>query len=196
LPLSHKKKIISFFNILFSEKISFGRVELEEVTDEEENDKRSSTNNMHIPSTVGEHNDDETNMSLERLAGNLVDTVLNDILHLKNLDHEDDTNMGVRELSDDENGLRELDENDMSGTDEFIVFATKPETSDDDDNDDENKNNNQISPTINRNNFNRLYTFSKTNDDGIINNSKKLPFNQVCITKKKNIYIYISSNRL
>ncbi len=191
----YRKKKNNF--ILFSEKISFARVELEEITDEEENDKRSSTNNMHIPSTVGEHNDDETNMSLERLAGNLVDTILNDILHLKNLDHEDDTNMGVRELSDDENGLRELDENDMSGTDEFIVFATKPETSDDDDddNDDENKNNNQISPTINRNNFNRLYTFSKTNDDGIINNSKKLPFNQVCITKIYR-YIYISSKRL
>jgi hypothetical protein len=107
------------------------------------------------------------------------------------LDHnDDDINTGVRELSDDENGLRELDENDMSGTDEFIVFATKAEISDDG-NDDENNNTNntdQLSPTtINRGSLNRLYTFSRTNDDNTINNPKKLPSNQVCIIKT-NIY--------
>lgn len=103
---------------------------------------------------------------------------------LKNLDPDDeDTNTGVRELSDDENGLRELDENDMSGTDEFILFATKAETSDDEDNENNpnNDNTNQISPIINRGSLNRLYTFSRTNDDGTINNSKILPSNQVCI---------------
>jgi hypothetical protein len=158
--------------------MSSGRVELEEITDEEENDKRLSTNNTHIPSTVEE----DTNTSLERLASNLVDSILNDVLLLKNLDHDDDTSTGVRELSDDENGLRELDENDMSGTDEFIVFATKAETSDDDDDHNENnKNDNHpISPTT-KASLNRLYTFSRTNDDGTINNSKKLPSNQVCI---------------
>ncbi len=164
----------------FSEEISFGRVELEEVSDEEENDKRSSTNNIHIPSTVEEY-DDETNASLERLASNLVDSVLNDILLLKNLDDEDDTNTGVRELSDDENGLRELDENDMSGTDEFILFATKAEVSDDDE---EEKHDNPISSTINRGSLNRLYTFSRTNDDGTINsNSKITSSNQVCMKR-------------
>jgi hypothetical protein len=173
--------------------MSFGRVELEEIADEEENDKRSSTNNIHIPSTVEEYNDDDTNTSLELVASNLVDSILNDVLLLKNFDHndDDDTNTGVRELSDDENGLRELDENDMSGTDEFIVFATKAEAPDDDDDDNHENNtntNNQQSPTIvNRGSLNRLYTFSRTNDDNTINNSKKLPSNQVCIIKN-NVY--------
>ncbi|CAF5151765.1 unnamed protein product, partial [Rotaria socialis] len=66
-------------------------------------------------------------------------------------DDDDDVNMGVRELSDDETALRELDENDMSGTDEFILFATKPETSDhdvDDDDDDDHENNPQTSSSI------------------------------------------------
>jgi len=79
----------------------------------------------------------------------------------------------------------------MSGTDEFIVFATKAEISDDG-NDDENNTNNtdQLSPTtINRGSLNRLYTFSRPNDDNTINNSKKLPSNQVCIIKN-NTYIY------
>lgn len=132
-------------------------------------------------------------MSLERIANNLVDSILNDVLLSKNFEHDDETNMGVRELSDDENGLRELDENDMSGTDEFILFATNAEASDDDDDDDDNtnhekeqinENDNQISPTMNRGSLNRLYTFSRTNDDGTINNSKKLLSNQVCIKKE------------
>ncbi|CAF5151536.1 unnamed protein product, partial [Rotaria socialis] len=70
---------------------------------------------------------------LERIATNLVESILNDALNLKKHDREDvvldddddddddDVNMGVRELSDDETALRELDENDMSGTDEFIL---------------------------------------------------------------------------
>lgn len=71
----------------------------------------------------------------------------------------------------------------MSETDEFIVFATKAETSDDDNNENNhnNDNNNPISPIVNRGSLNRLYTFSRTNDDGAINNSRKLPSNQVCI---------------
>ncbi len=172
-------------------------MELEEVTDEEENDKRSTTSNITIPSTVKE-NDDKTNTSLERLANHLVDSILTDVLLSNNFKH-DETNMGVRELSDDENALRELDENDMSGTDEFILFATNAEVSDEENCEQESTNqndNNQISPTINRGSTNRLYTFSRTNDDGTINNSKKLSSNQVCIGKKRNIYIYeiFSSN--
>jgi hypothetical protein len=163
--------------------MSLDRVELEEVTDEEENDKQSTINNMHIPSTVdGQIDDDDKNTLLERLASNLVDTILNDVLLLKNLDQEDDTNIGVRELSDDENALRELDENDMSGTDEFIVFATKENASDDND---DNNNNDQIPSSIPpRGSLNRLYTFSRTNDDNTIN-TRKLSFNQVRIRGKK-----------
>ena len=161
--------------------MSLDRVELEEVTDEEENDKQSTINNTHIPSTVdGQIDDDDKNTLLERLASNLVNTILNDVLLLKNLDQEDDTNMGVRELSDDENALRELDENDMSGTDEFIVFATKENASDDD-----NNNNDQIPSSTPRSNLNRLYTFSRTNDDNTIN-TRKLSLNQVCIKRDKN----------
>jgi hypothetical protein len=157
--------------------MSFGRVKLEEVTDEEENDKQSSLNNIYIPSTVdGQIDDDEKNALLECLASNLVDTILNDILFLKNLDQDDDTNTGVRELSDDENALRELDENDMSGTDEFIVFATKANLSDDDNN----NNDTQTPSNIPRGSLNRLYTFSRTNDDSTINPCK-ISSNQVCI---------------
>ncbi|CAF4905448.1 unnamed protein product, partial [Rotaria sp. Silwood1] len=92
-----------------------------------------------------------------------------------NDDDDDDTNTGVRELSDDEEGLRELDENDMNGTDEFIVFATKTDASDhDDDNENENDNNNQTSSIVPRGSLNRLYTFSRTNDDTSINSKTQL----------------------
>ncbi|CAF1498377.1 unnamed protein product, partial [Rotaria sordida] len=67
-----------------------------------------------------------------RVANDLVEAVLTEILHLQNHDHDDDKNSAVRELSEDENGIRELDENDMNDTNEFIVFATKPGISDDD----------------------------------------------------------------
>ena len=87
--------------------------------------------------------DDE--FSLERAANDLVQSILADILLLKSLEDAEDQNSGVRELSDDETGLRELDENDMNDTDEFIVFATQPETSD----------NRQYHP-------NKIYTFSKS----------------------------------
>jgi hypothetical protein len=95
------------------------------------------------------------NHLLERVANDLVESVLADILLLKTLDDddEDDQNIGVRELSDDEDGLRELDENDMNDTDEFIVIGTQGEPSD-------------IPPY----NLNRLYTFSKINDE----NSKQV----------------------
>ena len=97
-----------------------------------------------------DHND-----LLERVANDLVESVLADILLLENLDDvdEEDQNTGVRELSEDESGLRELDENDMNDTDEFIVIGTQAEPSD-------------IPPY----NLNRLYTFSKMNDD----NSKQV----------------------
>lgn len=55
----------------------------------------------------------------------------------------DEKNVGVRELSDDDHVLRELDENEINETDEFFVFAAEI--------DDRN------SLTTN----NRLYTFRK-----------------------------------
>lgn len=154
----------------------FTRIELEEITDEDENDKRSSTSNIQILSTV-EQFDEKSKTSLERFANRFVDSILNDIIHSENLPHHDDEekNHGVRELSDDENALRELDENEMSGTDEFILFATNPE-------DDESKNlydDDPISPTTNRGNLNRLYTFTRSNEDGTTNPSRKIPSNQV-----------------
>ncbi|CAF1543090.1 unnamed protein product, partial [Rotaria sordida] len=115
-----------------------------------------------------------------RVANDLVETVLTDILHLQNLDHDDDKNSGVRELSEDENGLRELDENDMNDTDEFIVFATKPGISNDDE---------QIS-NIPRYSLNKLYTFSKTHHNSI-HNSKQTTLNQntssTSILEKKDV---------
>jgi hypothetical protein len=117
-------------------------------------------------------------MLLEHIANNLVDSILNDVLHMKNLEHDDEKDTGVRELSDDENELRELDENDMNGTDEFIVFSTNAEAFDNDKDD----HNNPTSTGINRGSLNRLYTFSRTNDDGTINS--KISPNQVCIDKR------------
>jgi hypothetical protein len=149
-----------------SEKIPFGRVELEDVTDEEEAeyDKRPSTVNIH-PAEEIDDDDDEKNALLERLASSLVASILNDVLNLKDIDYEAETNAGVRELSDDENGLRELDENDINGTDEFIVFSTNSGTFDDDRLD-------QVDPMSSMasgGSLNRLYTFSRTNDDGMLN---------------------------
>ena len=107
------------------------QIELEEITDEEE-----EKNNVKQQLSIHEN-------LLERAANDLVESVLADILLLKTLDDDDDDdkNSGVRELSEDESGLRELDENDMNDTDEFIVFPTNSQTY----------------------NLNRLYTFSKTN---------------------------------
>ncbi len=59
----------------------------------------------------------------------------------------------------------------MNDTDEFIVFGTKADTSDDEQTSD-----------IPRCNLNRLYTFSKINDNGI-DNLKHTISNQVYITK-------------
>ena len=77
----------------------------------------------------------------------------------------------------------------MSGTDEFILFATKSEPLSDEENhhhqqEQTNQNDN------NRGSTNRLYTFSRTNDDGTINNSKKLSSNQVCIEKYTKFFSY------
>ncbi|CAF2189020.1 unnamed protein product [Rotaria magnacalcarata] len=173
-----------------NEIISFGYVELEEVTDDEDNDKRAPTNKIQTTSSkkMIDTNDNEINRLLERIATNLVDSILNDALNLKKHDRDDvaldnnnndddnddddDVNTGVRELSDDETALRELDENDMSGTDEFILFATKAEPSDHDADDDDHENNLQTSPSITRGSLNRLYTFSRTNDDTLIHSSK------------------------
>lgn len=169
------------FTVYSSKKTSFDRIELEEITDDEENDKRPSTNNAQKTSTkeVIDTNEAETNRLLENIATNLVDSILNEALNFEKIDHDDDINTGVRELSDDENALRELDENDMSGTDEFILFAGNAETSDHDA-DDYHDNTNQASPTITRGSLNRLYTFSRTNDDTTIQATKNSP-NQVCI---------------
>ncbi|CAF0734244.1 unnamed protein product [Adineta steineri] len=153
---------------LADEKILFARVELEDVTDEEEeSDNRSSTKNIH---TVDGIVSDETNTLVEHLANNLVYSILNDVLQLKNFEQDDDTDAGVRELSDDENALREMDENDMSNADEFIVFASNAETFHDNDRD------NETSSIIPRGSLNRLYIFSRTNDDGTIHS--KLSSNQ------------------
>ncbi|CAF2665213.1 unnamed protein product [Rotaria sp. Silwood2] len=142
------------------------RIELEVVTDEEHDNRSLSMNNNNpIPSRTNlslsiEKSDD--NELLERVANDLVESVLNNILLLQNLEHDDDKNSGVRELSEDENGLRELDENDMNDTDEFIVFATKAELSDD-----------EQASNIPRCSLNKLYTFSKTHHNGIDNSKQK-----------------------
>lgn len=99
----------------------------------------------------------------ERAASDLVQTVLAetfliDDLHADDNDDDDDDekNRGVRELSDDENALRELDENDMNDTDEFIVFATKADTPDE-----------EQALTAPRCSLNRLYTFSRTTGNNV-----------------------------
>jgi hypothetical protein len=84
-------------------------------------------------------------------------------------DYEDDTNSGVRELSNDEDGLRELDENDLSDTDEFIVFAPQAEPTSD----------RPESSNVPRSSLNRLYTFAKTTDHHA-ETGKSLPDAQVC----------------
>ncbi|CAF3778646.1 unnamed protein product [Rotaria sordida] len=165
-------------------KEPFSHIELEDVTDEEHDNRSLSMKNNNLTPTItnlslsNEKSDD--NELLERVANDLVETVLTDILHLQNLDHDDDKNSGVRELSEDENGLRELDENDMNDTDEFIVFATKPGISNDDE---------QIS-NIPRYSLNKLYTFSKTHHNSI-HNSKQTTLNQntssTSILEKKDV---------
>ena len=116
--------ILLLFFSLYSHEEPFGQIELEERMLDED-------------------------FSLERAANELVQSILADILLLKTLDDSDDQNSGVRELSDDETGLRELDENDMNDTDEFIVFATPNQSSD----------NCQY-------HANKIYTFSKSTQVG------------------------------
>ena len=74
--------------------------------------------------------------------------------------HNDDTNTGVREIFEDENALRELDESEINDTDEFFVFAP--------DIDDEHS----LSTS------NRLYTFAKFSDPSN-DNSKQNHSDQV-----------------
>lgn len=157
--------------MFYSTKEPSTRIELDEVTDEQhDNRSLSMKSNKLIPSITNlpssiEKSDD--NDLLERVANDLVESVLADVLLIAHHDDEDDKNSGVRELSEDESGLRELDENDMNDTDEFIVFGTKAEIADDD----------QIS-NIPRNSLNKLYTFSRTNHNGI-DHMKSTNSNQV-----------------
>lgn len=110
---------------------------------------------IELKERIAEKMDEE--FSLERAANDLVQSILADILLLKSLEDAEDQNSGVRELSDDETGLRELDENDMNDTDEFIVFATQPETSDD-----------AQYPS------NKIYTFSKPTPSNPVGNLKRI----------------------
>ncbi|CAF4952220.1 unnamed protein product, partial [Rotaria magnacalcarata] len=143
-------------------------VELEVVADEEHGNRSlSMNNNTLIPSIANiplsiEKNDE--NDLLERIANDLVESILSDIFISKIFYDEDDTNSGVRELSEDESGLRELDENDMNDTDEFIVFPTQLSLEDDDPTSD-----------IPRCSLNKLYTFSKTNHIGSDNSKQTTP---------------------
>jgi hypothetical protein len=83
---------------------------------------------------------------------------------------DDEINSGVRELSDDENGLRELDANDMNDTDEFIVFASNIDPIED---------NQEYTSSTPRANINRLYAFARHTDHGI-NTTQQRTCNQVC----------------
>ena len=152
-------------------------MEFEKVIDEEHDNKLlSMKTNKLIPSITNlpvsiEENDHRDELLLEYTANALVESILAEILYSKTLnenDDEGDKNSGVRELSEDEDDLQELDENDMNETDEFIVFATQSKTSDDD----------QLSDAP-RCNFNRLYTFSKANQSSY-DNSKQTVSNKVC----------------
>ena len=93
----------------------------------------------------------------------------------RNADVDDDTNSGVRELSEDETGLREMDENDMNNTDEFIVFANQMDSSDDCHTD----------SSAPRQGLNRLYTFAKVNDQPQLDNGKRVVSNQVCCDTRR-----------
>ncbi|CAF3665252.1 unnamed protein product [Rotaria socialis] len=143
-------------------------IELEVAADEEHGNRSlSMSNNKLIPSITNiplsiEKNDE--NDLLERIANDLVESVLSDIFISKIFYDEDDSNSGVRELSEDESGLRELDEDDMNDTDEFIVFPTQLSLEDDD-------------PTSNvpKCSLNKLYTFSKTNHIGSDNSKQTTP---------------------
>ncbi len=168
--------------MIYSTQVPLSRIELEDIVPEKyDNQSLSMENNTLISSIINLplfNEQMDANELLERAADDLVQSVLTDILLLNNFDDEDDKNSGVRELSDDENGLRELDENDMSDTDEFIVFATNAEISDYD----------QI-PNTPRCGLNRLYTFSRTNNNNnSIRSSKQTTSNQVCRNQLKKMF--------
>jgi hypothetical protein len=115
--------------LIYSTQVPLSRIELEDIVPEKyDNQSLSMENNTLISSIINLplfNEQMDANELLERAADDLVQSVLTDILLLNNFDDEDDKNSGVRELSDDENGLRELDENDMSDTDEFIIYIFK-----------------------------------------------------------------------
>jgi hypothetical protein len=146
--------------------MSFDCVELEEITDEDEyHEKRSSINSKSISTMIeSKHdvddidNDQARRVLLEQYARDLVNAILVDAVNLSTLSVE--MNMGVRELSDDENGLRELDENEMNETDEFIVFADASNRIESDMTDHV-----QQPSNVPRGSLNRLYTFSRIADD-------------------------------
>lgn len=163
--------------MFYSTKEPSSRIELEAVADEEQNNRSlSMKTNKFIPSTIENpdhhHNDNDDDL-LERIANNLVESVLSDVFITKNLkdDADDDKNSGVRELSEDENGLRELDEDDMNDTDEFIVFPTQLELLNDDDDE---------TSSIRRCSLNKIYTFSKLHSNSS-DTSKQASSNQVCL---------------
>ena len=173
--------------------MSYNKIELEEITDEDnDEEKRLVSKDDNSRSISLSSLDDRTNsISLEQLASDLVDSILADVLAMECL--QDEMNTGVRELSEDETALRELDENDINETDEFIVFATQANPIDEDEEEQEqNENyvkNSSLSTTTAtpnttvRGSLNRLYTFTRNTDENSL--QRKTPSNQVKQNKTK-----------
>ena len=174
-------------SILFSRDppTSYNKIELEEITDEDnDEEKRLVSKDENSRSISLSSLDDQTNsISLEQLASDLVDSILTDVLAMECL--QDETNTGVRELSEDETALRELDENDMHETDEFIVFATQANPIDEydqeqeqDENYPKNSSSSAATTTVTvRGSLNRLYTFTRNTEENSL--QRKTPSNQV-----------------
>ena len=166
---------------------------MEEITDEDnDEEKRLVSKDENSRSISLSSLDDQTNsISLKQLASDLVDSILTDVLAMECL--QDETNTGVRELSEDETALRELDENDIHETDEFIVFATQANPVDEDDQEqeqDENypKNSPASAATTTttvtvRGSLNRLYTFTRNTEENSL--QRKTPSNQVKQNKRE-----------
>ena len=177
-------------SILFRDPpTSYNKIELEEITDEDnDEEKRLVSKDDNSRSISLSSFDDQTNSnSLEQLASDLVDSILADVLAMECL--QDETNTGVRELSEDETALRELDENDIHETDEFIVFATQANPIDENDQEQEQDENysktfpsSTTTVTI-RGSLNRLYTFTRNTEDNSL--QRKTPSNQVNHSKSE-----------
>lgn len=174
--------------------MSYNKIELEEITDEDnDEEKRLVFKDDNSRSISLSSFDDRTNsISLEQLASDLVDSILADVLAMEFI--QDETNTGVRELSEDETALRELDENDIHETDEFIVFATQANPIDEDEEEQLEQNENYVknsssstttttaasasgSTTAGRGSLNRLYTFTRNTDENL--SQRKTSSNQV-----------------